>query len=592
MTRRISVALLSAAVLAAGCGAPKPPDASGLSEMAGVEIGGECRVPEGAASPMLVDWPAVERTALEGRARKGVVAVRYDRCRLEVVRGCEIPGGYETVETARSRDGFVVRDHAELSAKLPLSVVSLEGEVGGGSSLSLDYVTVGTRTTRVDEVTEDLLSGSCEGATHFVRSMVVGAYALTSSAEVKAGVKVEVSSAGGGVGGGGESAVLRKAGSVEACLDYGTAFDDVRCQAIVQLILEPIGEGTGGPSSPLEGGPATVAVSYFDNTSGDPELEALRKGLADMLITDLRVATGLRVVEREKLEALLGEIELVESGYLDARTAQELGKGLGAQLILTGSYLVHGGKVRLDARVLRVETGEVVAAQSEMGSREGFFEMERGLVGKLVPDLGAEPTEAGRALLAEAPKAEFDAVVAFSRGLDAGDRGDVDAQKEAFRRALEIDPGFTRVRERLDALEGRVDRLESSGGRVLRPETAADFLHNARIQKAEGDYRGALDSLERAARIDPGLVDLWTLVADVAPEDMRGRYMGAAGLTWGVGWSLGPLLAGLMMDFGDPRYVWYGCLIVGLAAAVAFLRLGRWQSNAERVALDDAQVAI
>ena len=81
-------------------------------------------------------------------------------------------------------------------------------------------------------------------------------------------------------------------------------------------------------------------------------------------------------------------------------------------------------------------------------------------------------------------------------------------------------------------------------------------------------------------------------VADVAPEDMRGRYMGAAGLTWGVGWSLGPLLAGLMMDFGDPRYVWYGCLIVGLAAAVAFLRLGRWQSNAERVALDDAQVAI
>jgi MFS family permease len=81
-------------------------------------------------------------------------------------------------------------------------------------------------------------------------------------------------------------------------------------------------------------------------------------------------------------------------------------------------------------------------------------------------------------------------------------------------------------------------------------------------------------------------------VADVAPEDMRGRYMGAAGLTWGVGWSLGPLLAGLMMDFGDPHYVWYGCLIVGLAAAVAFLRLGRWQSNAERVALDDAQVVI
>jgi MFS family permease len=81
-------------------------------------------------------------------------------------------------------------------------------------------------------------------------------------------------------------------------------------------------------------------------------------------------------------------------------------------------------------------------------------------------------------------------------------------------------------------------------------------------------------------------------VADVAPEDMRGRYMGAAGLTWGMGWSLGPLLAGLMMDLGDPHYVWYGCLMLGLMAAVAYLWLGRWQSKSQRVGLDDAQMAV
>jgi MFS family permease len=80
-------------------------------------------------------------------------------------------------------------------------------------------------------------------------------------------------------------------------------------------------------------------------------------------------------------------------------------------------------------------------------------------------------------------------------------------------------------------------------------------------------------------------------VADVAPEDMRGRYMGAAGLTWGMGWSLGPLLAGLMMDLGDAHYVWYGCLVIGLLAALAFLRLGRWQRAAVSTALDDVQMA-
>ncbi|GAB4539751.1 MAG: MFS transporter [Anaerolineae bacterium] len=81
-------------------------------------------------------------------------------------------------------------------------------------------------------------------------------------------------------------------------------------------------------------------------------------------------------------------------------------------------------------------------------------------------------------------------------------------------------------------------------------------------------------------------------VADVAPEDMRGRYMGASGLIWGVGWSLGPLLAGLVMDYADPRYVWYGCLVVGLAAAAAFLWMGWRVRAAAPVALDDAQVAV
>jgi len=63
-------------------------------------------------------------------------------------------------------------------------------------------------------------------------------------------------------------------------------------------------------------------------------------------------------------------------------------------------------------------------------------------------------------------------------------------------------------------------------------------------------------------------------VADIAPEDMRARYMGAVGLTWGIGGSIGPLLAGLLMDRADPHYVWYSALVIGMMAAVAFLRLG------------------
>jgi len=66
------------------------------------------------------------------------------------------------------------------------------------------------------------------------------------------------------------------------------------------------------------------------------------------------------------------------------------------------------------------------------------------------------------------------------------------------------------------------------------------------------------------------------LAADMAPETLRGRYMGVFGLTWGIGYGLGPTLGGTVMDNLGGRYVWYASLILGLIAAAAFLLLGRF----------------
>jgi len=69
------------------------------------------------------------------------------------------------------------------------------------------------------------------------------------------------------------------------------------------------------------------------------------------------------------------------------------------------------------------------------------------------------------------------------------------------------------------------------------------------------------------------------LVAGLAPEDMRGRYMAAFGLSWAVPWAVGPLLAGLVMDGFDPRWVWYAAGVLGLVATAGFLLL---QGRVER----------
>jgi len=69
------------------------------------------------------------------------------------------------------------------------------------------------------------------------------------------------------------------------------------------------------------------------------------------------------------------------------------------------------------------------------------------------------------------------------------------------------------------------------------------------------------------------------IAAQMAPQDMRGRYMAIHGLSWAIPGMFGPLLAGLIMDNMDPRLVWYAAGLIGLTAATGTILLQRWTGD-------------
>ncbi len=107
-----------------------------------------------------------------------------------------------------------------------------------------------------------------------------------------------------------------------------------------------------------------VSVLYFENSTGDASLDVLRKGLADMIITDLVAWDGVTVVERLKLEAVLGELKLQQSKAIDKATAVKVGKIIGAQYAITGSLFLNKDQLRVDATVTKVEQASTVASAS------------------------------------------------------------------------------------------------------------------------------------------------------------------------------------------------------------------------------------
>lgn len=64
-----------------------------------------------------------------------------------------------------------------------------------------------------------------------------------------------------------------------------------------------------------------------------------------------------------------------------------------------------------------------------------------------------------------------------------------------------------------------------------------------------------------------------THVANIAPADMRGRYMGIFGLSWGVAQGIAPVLGGALNDQVGPWAIWISGLIAGVLSASGFIGL-------------------
>ncbi len=219
------------------------------------------------------------------------------------------------------------------------------------------------------------------------------------------------------------------------------------------IVLAAVGLLSSGES--LADDRIAVAVSYFDNTSGEVKYDPLRKGLAQMLITDLSVSKDMKIVERERLNDVLTEIELQKSPYMDQSSAVTLGKGLGAAYIVTGSYIVVGDTMRVDCRVVDVETAEIAIAAKAEGGENDWLSIERSLATQLLEALSGSLSLIQKKKIAAGSASNISALAAYSDGLDALDAGDAARAVNSLKKALAADPDFKAAQE----LKAKVDQL-------------------------------------------------------------------------------------------------------------------------------------
>src|SRR5690242_8056715 len=130
----------------------------------------------------------------------------------------------------------------------------------------------------------------------------------------------------------------------------------------------------------------TVAVLPFRDLSGGKA--SVGEAIRETVTSDLKTLGGVRVVERAQLDRVLGEQHLQGAGDVDPATAAKVGKLLGATLIAVGAYQQAAADVRLTARFVAVETGEVIGTAKVDGRAADFLRLQDKVTAELLRSAG------------------------------------------------------------------------------------------------------------------------------------------------------------------------------------------------------------
>lgn len=139
----------------------------------------------------------------------------------------------------------------------------------------------------------------------------------------------------------------------------------------------------------------TVAILYFDYDGSSEEMGFLRKGLTQMLVSDLSDVSEIDIVERVRLQDAIEELELNRTNKIDQSSANRIGKLLGARYLVMGGYFDIAGTLRMDARVVEVETGKIVTSIGKHSKAADFMDLEQYLAAELARTFRQQPAVTG-----------------------------------------------------------------------------------------------------------------------------------------------------------------------------------------------------
>ena len=134
--------------------------------------------------------------------------------------------------------------------------------------------------------------------------------------------------------------------------------------------------------------PPRLWILPFDNPEADASVAHLEEAIPALLAVAMSQSDQHAVVDRRHLNQVLAEQSLTLEGLIAPKTRHEVGKLLGATVMISGSFVKHGQDLLITMRASDLESGMVTATAEARGPAGHVGRLVSELYRRLVRDLG------------------------------------------------------------------------------------------------------------------------------------------------------------------------------------------------------------
>jgi serine/threonine protein kinase/Flp pilus assembly protein TadD len=269
----------------------------------------------------------------------------------------------------------------------------------------------------------------------------------------------------------------------------------------------------------------SLAILYFENNTGDKALDQWRKGLSELLITDLSQSKYFRVLSGDRIYDILREMDLLDAKNYSSTDLEEIATRGGAKYVLRGGYTRAADTFRININLQDMQTGESIGSETVTGQGEGSFytmidELTRRIKGNFrLSDqaIAADIDENIGKITSSSPEAYR----YYSEARKYHLRYEYREAIQLYEKAVSIDPEFAMAYRGMAAAYGNIGDSEKDKESIKKALELSDRISERERLQIQGQF------YYQSERTYDQAIEAFNKLIEIYPDDVLGNsYLG------------------------------------------------------------------